>query len=253
MDFKTDLTGRKFNKLTVVRALDDYVKSNGVPLYRKWECHCECGAVVTSNAYSLLKGMSGSCALKGCGRNNYRALDIVGKNFGLLTVVRLLNVVKSGQRRWGCSCACGGKKIARTNDLTSGRITHCGCRHVKYQDRKIPALHKIYGNYKRNSKVRGITFELTLEEFQKITSSACHYCDSPPNQKAVDNRNYRHVSVYVYNGIDRSDNKLGYTTGNSVPCCKTCNSAKGTFTLREFSDWAARLFRRMGVQALVRV
>lgn len=40
----------------------------------------------------------------------------------------------------------------------------------------------------------------------------CWYCGSPPKIE--------------FNGIDRKDNTSGYTEGNCVPCCSTCNYMK---------------------------
>ena len=40
---------------------------------------------------------------------------------------------------------------------------------------------------------------------------------------------------YLYNGIDRIDNKLGYIKGNMTPCCKICNHAKHDLT---FEGWS---------------
>ena len=46
---------------------------------------------------------------------------------------------------------------------------------------------------------------------------------------------------FTYNGIDRVDNALGYTTGNVVPCCKQCNHAKSDMPYADFMAWIARL------------
>ena len=47
------------------------------------------------------------------------------------------------------------------------------------------------------------------------------------------------------NGIDRINNSVGYTEKNSVPCCGTCNVAKGQMTLAEFKLWIARIHARL--------
>ena len=46
---------------------------------------------------------------------------------------------------------------------------------------------------------------------------------------------------FIYTGIDRMDNDLGYTTENTVPCCTTCNMLKGTMPYDDFMAWIARL------------
>ena len=47
---------------------------------------------------------------------------------------------------------------------------------------------------------------------------------------------------YIYNGIDRLDNSVGYTKENCVPCYKMCNYAKNKFTMEEFLIWINRVY-----------
>lgn len=53
------------------------------------------------------------------------------------------------------------------------------------------------------------TFTLTRKQFEIVRKSTCYYC-----------------GLSESNGVDRLYPTLGYTTSNSVPCCKTCNYAK---------------------------
>ncbi len=55
--------------------------------------------------------------------------DLRGQRFGLLTAVE-----RTGERShrsvvWACRCECGNTAHAVAGKLTSGRATHCGCRH----------------------------------------------------------------------------------------------------------------------------
>lgn len=45
----------------------------------------------------------------------------------------------------------------------------------------------------------------------------------------------------TYNGIDRKNNTLGYLPDNVVPCCKTCNWAKGKKSYEEFMEYLRRV------------
>lgn len=71
--------------------------------------------------------------------------------------------------------------------------------------------------YKRGADNRGLQFTLTSEEFKSIILGDCHYCGT--NQSI---------------GVDRKDNKIGYTIENSLPCCKVCNFMKGTLSYNDF-------------------
>lgn len=88
------------------------------------------------------------------------------------------------------------------------------------------AYNKIRKNVKSRNKLRGqnITFELSYEEFFEFTKSPfCHYCGDE--------------LIWVCNprsNLDRKDNNLGYSKENCVPCCRDCNTIKGSrFTYGE--------------------
>ena len=110
-----ELTGRRFGRLTAVRA----VGQTG-----DWVCRCSCGRLVTAPAAQLLSGVKTSC---GCART--RALDLTGQRFGYLTAV--YPVEERGQDqsiRWLCRCDCGKQITVSSNLLRMGRTKSCSCR-----------------------------------------------------------------------------------------------------------------------------
>ena len=58
-----------------------------------------------------------------------RALDLVGKQFNRLTVLKRVENDKDGHTRWLCKCVCGNEKEVLGKHLTSGKIRSCGCYH----------------------------------------------------------------------------------------------------------------------------
>ena len=97
-------------------------------------------------------------------------------------------------------------------------------------------------NYKKTAKRRGHNWDLTEEQFKKITQKDCYYCGAKPNNiTKYPNCN----GIYIYNGIDRIDNTKGYTIDNVVPCCKYCNMAKNILTLQKFTEWVKRIYNNM--------
>ena len=92
--------------------------------------------------------------------------------------------------------------------------------------------------YRRHAKNRGLPFELSLEEFGAITQQRCFYCHKDPEQKY--DRKWQN-GAYIYNGIDRLDNQLGYTTANSVAACGRCNHAKAQLSVSEFLEMCRRV------------
>lgn len=100
------------------------------------------------------------------------------------------------------------------------------------------ARTRLMGCYRWNAVVRGISFDLSREQFAVLVAANCHYCGSPPSSMRLGKDLW---SPLVYTGIDRVDNALGYTKENTVPCCKICNRAKNTISLQDFNTWIARL------------
>lgn len=85
--------------------------------------------------------------------------------------------------------------------------------------------------YRVNAKKRGLIFDLSKDDFNRLLLAPCEYCGALSNP---------------IGGIDRVDNGVGYIAGNIVPCCTVCNLAKRNQTKEEFLDWAMRVATRIG-------
>ena len=105
-------------------------------------------------------------------------------------------------------------------------------------------LNRYYGRYKRNAKAKGFAFRLTLDQFRDIVVKRCHYCGAFPKVQNV----WHAVRVKIpMNGVDRVNNKLGYSVKNCVAACSPCNYFKKGMTVEEFlaridkiKDWVTR-------------
>ena len=230
-----DLTGRRFGRLVAV-------KTEGQPSHGLlWLCRCDCGNTKIINGSALRGGYTISC---GCwqreirrinGRNRYHPL--AGKKFWRLLVLEKVENYKANGVYWSCLCDCGVSRIVSAHHLVSGMTKSCGCIQVLPggQARK----NKFYSMYVKNAKIRKIPFTLTKEQLYTIAEGDCFYCGMPPKEKKGLNAK---SGGYVCNGIDRVDNKQGYSQSNCVPCCFTCNNAKGTQSGPEFLEWVKRVY-----------
>lgn len=69
-------------------------------------------------------------------------IDLTGKKFGRLTVIKRMPNNKFGIVYWLCECECGGQTIARGSSLRDGKTRSCGClqkdyiRNYDYKKRK---------------------------------------------------------------------------------------------------------------------
>ena|SRR6185312_7109555 len=105
------------------------------------------------------------------------------------------------------------------------------------------ARRHLFHDYKYGAKKRGYVFELSEERFVRLTLSDCFYCGCAPQQSYTPKVGGIRLECVFYNGIDRRNNKVGYTEENSVSCCKYCNLAKSRWTEQEFLDWVQKISR----------
>lgn len=114
-----DLTGRKFNKWTVL----GFSHMNSIN-ESMWFCRCECGKERAVNRFSLLNEKSRSC---GCIKKGMFIQDLTGQNFGMLTALYQVGINSSLQATWLFQCVCGNKKVLAGTGVKTGRIKSCGC------------------------------------------------------------------------------------------------------------------------------
>ena len=115
-----DLTGKKYNKLTVLKRGNDRISESGRK-FITWECICECGNIITVDANNLRNNNTKSC---GCITN---CKDLTGQIFGDLKVIKRMENNSRGDSMWLCECTCGNTKVILRNNLISGRTKSCGC------------------------------------------------------------------------------------------------------------------------------
>jgi len=169
-------------------------------------------------------------------------IDMAGQKFGRLLVI---SRAPSRHKRayWNCVCDCGKSCIANGKYMRQGKKQSCGCLASELSRLRKPELDKfntlppgeaarnlLYATYICSAEKRGLDFAITKEDFVSLTQGNCFYCGMNPNQVCKPDIGGR----YIYNGIDRRDNLLGYTLTNSVPCCKLCNWMKNQFSERDF-------------------
>lgn len=176
-----------------------------------------------------------------------RIKNLAGQRFYKLLAIRPTDNRIDHKVIWECLCDCGKTCYIRSTYLVQGWSKSCGC--YKYKgivvngksklESGLSARNQLYDNYKRHAKNRGLNFNLTKEEFTRLTSSNCFYCNIEPLQEQkVKGGN----GMYIYNGVDRVDSKKGYVADNCVPCCGKCNVAKTNRDLKEFKEWIIRLY-----------
>lgn len=127
--------------------------------------------------------------------------DLTGEVFGMLTVISRAESIGKGSRPYFlCKCECGNEKVIRSNYLTSGDKTDCGCIAKKKVAERNKATKTTHG--------------LSGTRLFRIWSNMIFRCENP---KAVNYEYYggRGISVCeewkndVYSFIEWA-NKNGY-------------------------------------------
>jgi hypothetical protein len=200
---------------------------------------CDCGTEYVRRIADILRRADG----QSCSKRIEHA-DLIGRRFSKLTSIRMVGTKRYGghpQAQWLCKCECGNELIVLRCRLITGDITSCGCG--KFGPKRgygfgEAALGELMNAYRRGAKDRGLAWDLTRSDFERLTSLDCHYCGAAP---AAVLRVSPTSGSYVFNGLDRVDNTLGYAAGNVVPCCKICNFAKRDMPYGDFLAWIGRL------------
>lgn len=177
-----------------------------------------------------------------------KAIDIIGKNFGRLTVISFSH--SNGYRKYYlCKCECGKEKIIYKGNLLAGRTLSCGCLQ-KEQAKKyntLPGdrsrLHQILAHMilrcedKTNNRyhrygARGIT---VCKEWKKDPEAFCKWALSHGYSPGLT--------------IDRIDNNKGYSPDNcrwSTPYEQSRNMSKNVYITyngktQTLKDWSKEL------------
>jgi len=180
-----------------------------------------------------------------------KVIDIhIGESFNKLTIQRFVHFTYTPSGRkvpivWAI-CECGKGKAISLWDIVSGKTKTCGFDHPHYLDRTAPAFHRLYQRYEHVAKKTGKAFEISQDEFKRITKEPCHYCGIQPKKQSIANNHTKYntgraISIYEYNGLDRIDSSKGYMLDNVLPCCSICNHAKHTMSYDDFIEWLDRI------------
>lgn len=209
---------------------------------REWRKCRVCGKAYQRDPY----GPSSYCSRKCRFAPGQRRVNLVGQVFGPWEVIAfdeqrsLYGKGKRGLPRlvnhWKIRCVI----CARTATMQGANLktfaVHCkGCAGCKGRPKGYAGLFSLYRRYCYSTKKTNRAFGLTLDEFQILTSSACHYCGKAPSM--IEKPSQQEWGFYAFNGVDRKDNTKDYTSENCVPCCMDCNFAKRDTTYDAFCSY----------------
>ena len=178
-----------------------------------------------------------------------KALDVkIGDVYARLTIISEPFSIRNGSGRCSrfvtCECTCGEVKNVSLNKLRMNKTLSCGCYNKEMiSKRKISDSDRVKNSlireYKSSAKCRNLTYSMPDDFLFSLVKKSCYYCDSEPFKP------HREDQSFLYNGLDRLDNNIGYLESNVVPCCFICNKMKGILSEGEFMEHLNKIFTRI--------
>jgi hypothetical protein len=173
-------------------------------------------------------------------------------------------------------CICGKIYITRKD----GKTKSCGCINAE-NNRKRRLGHSAYNKHTDGAKIALIAAknvyrfynktdvnDLDFETFMHLAKQDCHYCGAKPSNKthigmrkdgtkrSLQKRKNKEGEIYytkvwasdfddayfIYNGLDRIDQKKPHNIDNVVSCCRPCNFMKRDNNREEFLEHIKRIY-----------
>jgi hypothetical protein len=162
------------------------------------------------------------------------ARDLTGLRSGKLVVLGIAPSTAAHQSRWDCLCDCGKHHIVHRSNLTTGRITHCGCSKQSTDGENNPnwkgyegisgeVWNRIRaGANARNKKGRVIALEIDKEyvwELFLAQDGTCALSGVPITLPVT-------TLASGTASLDRIDSSKGYIEGNVQWVHKDVNKMK---------------------------
>lgn len=127
-----------------------------------------------------------------------------------------------------CCSMCNFIKGSLHHDIFLRRVEHTmsflGLITGNLYPECFPNIKNVtYNSYLNSAEKRSLEFQLTYEEFGNIINQDCYICGK------------KNDTVHK-NGIDRINNKIGYSPCNCKACCRECNFMKSTLTYDNFIE-----------------
>lgn len=92
-------------------------------------------------------------------RPGRRAVDLVGRAFGRLTVIARAGSTDRAPRRplWRCRCSCGQERVVLGASLLAGRTRSCGCLRADLARRSVAVARaeRVAGRARRKRRGTG--------------------------------------------------------------------------------------------------
>lgn len=197
----TDISGQRFGKLIALEPTGE--SKHGSAL---WRCICDCGNERIAMLRSLKTRDATSC---GCARS--RLLDLTGKRFGKLTVVKRDSSKKT--TTWLCRCDCGNETFVRRDHLLNGNTRSCGCARIGHGGTRKGSDQRLYRIW-HNMRHRCLNRHFV--DYPRYGARGITVCEEWATSDSFPAfRDWAFANGYAANlTLDRINNNKGYSPDN---------------------------------------
>lgn len=157
-----------------------------------------------------------------------RLIDLSGKVFGRLTVIREDGRDKHGQKLWLCKCECGNETHVRTGNLRSGGTSSCGCLASELSSNRMKKRLIKHGRtntpeYKTWQSMKSRCYNPKFPYYSDYGGRGIEVCNrwNESFKNFLDDMGEKPTPDYT---IERIDNDKGYFPDNCVWASKTAQS-----------------------------
>lgn len=166
-----------------------------------------------------------------------KKINVIGKQFGKLKVIKEHSKTRNGHLRYVCECECGNVANILLTHLRQGTSKSCGCvnkNKIGQNNKQWGGYGEISGNFwyilKRNGEgTRGrkkIDFDITIEHIWELFLKQNRKC-LLSGIELVFPKHYQDKSYTA--SLDRIDSSKGYIIGNVQWVHKDINIMKNKF------------------------
>ena len=202
-----DLIGKIFGKLTVIK-YEGKIKSRDY-----WFCECSCGNgnKIASTA-QLEHGDVSSCGcrIRDARRsrpNKYTKENMIGKKFGKLKILDIIEYEYRKDAQLLCNCDCGNKNVLiNMGNVLEGASLSCGCGMKKTQFKKKYNKYNLDGQYGIGYTLKNEEFYFDLEDYDLLKNYCWHIHEGYVCSMNESNKEIK-LHILIFKNYEKNKNK----------------------------------------------